>query len=108
MSVIYLNAQAPMTFGKICTLHPGKNELSKEIADALNKTKIAKYLRDNEILSERERNPDRVYTPPALDPEKLIAVSGTRSAKPLGKDGKSAMTPDSSISIPVGELPDDK
>ena len=27
-------------------------------------------------------------------------------AKPLGKDGKSAMTPDSSISIPVGELPD--
>ena len=106
MTTLYLNAKAPMTIGKIVTLYPGSNELEKATIDALNKTRIAKYLYDNEILASRERDPDRVYTPANVDPEDLMATSGQKSAKPLGKDGKSAMTPDGKVD--VGGLPDGK
>ena len=102
MSVLYLNAKAPMKIGDICTLEPGPNELTKETLEKLKKTRIAKYLYDQEILSNRERDPDRVYTPAAVAPEELMARSGSKSAKPVGNDGKSAMTPSGSVGIPVG------
>ena len=103
MTTLYLNAKAPMTIGKVVTLYPGQNELDKATIEALNKTRIGKYLYDNEILAGRERDPDRVYTPANVNPEDLMAVSGEKSAKPLGKDGKSAMTPGGKFN--VGGLP---